>query len=465
MTWFLIAVLLPIIASAFLLARLNGGRRGLLTHLPTAAGLGLGTSSVVWWGIMLLPLASWRFVIAVDVTLWTLACGVIWRVAPWPAAPNEDGKRSWLDRWPPRVLLIVPLAGAAVYFVAVTATTPHGIWDAWAIWNARARFLFRGYPDVWTQAFSPVLDWSHPDYPLLVPVSVARAWTYVGRDHLAVPILLAATFTAGIVSTAAMSVARSASAWRGVLTAVMIVASPAFLANAVSQCADIPLAFYVLTTCVLVGRATETGGRPGWWAVAGIAAGLAAWTKNEGLAFTAIVLVICPAWSYRSRRWRGLAGIAPLFAGAAPILAALVVFKLLLAPPNDLIAAQSMGHVLSSLQNVDRVQIAVTAVGKELWFGGASQIGVLPILALFVIATGLRRPLPIGPMLGLAITGALIVADILAYILSPHDLAWQLRTSLDRVIVQVFPALVWCGMSLARVRAGEPRLASNTPGF
>lgn len=102
-------------------------------------------------------------------------------------------------------------------------------------------------------------------------------------------------------------------------------------------------------------------------------------------------------------------------------------------------------------------------MGKELWFGGAGLVGVLPILAMFVMAAGLRRPVPIGPMLGLAFIGALIVADILAYVLSPHDLAWQLRTSLDRVIVQVFPALVWCGMSLARVRAGEPR-SSNTPG-
>lgn len=354
MTWFSIAVVLPIVAWASLLARLNGERRGFLTHLPTAAGLALGMSSLVWWALMLLPLGSWRLVIAIDATLSALACLAVWRVAPRPTAPSQEGPRPWIVRWPPRVLLVVALVGASVYFVAVSATTPHGIWDAWAIWNARARFLFRGYPDVWTQAFSPALDWSHPDYPLLVPVSVARAWAYVGGDDVAVPILLAATFTAGIVSTAAVSVARSAIAWRGVLTAVMILASPAFLANAVSQCADIPLAFYVLTTCVIVGRATEAGGRSGWWAVAGIAAGLAAWTKNEGLAFTAIVLVICAAWGYRSRRWRGLAAIASLFAGAAPILAALVVFKLFLAPPNDLIAAQSIDHVLSHLRDGDR---------------------------------------------------------------------------------------------------------------
>ena len=149
--------------------------------------------------------------------------------------------------------------------------------------------------------------------------------------------------------------------------------------------------------------------------------------------------------------------IAPLFAGAAPILAALVVFKLFFAPPNDIIREQSIGRVLSKVQNVHRIEIVATAVGKELWFGRASHVGVLPILAMFVLAVGIRRPVPIGPMLGLTCAGTLIAADIVVYIVTPHDLAWQLRTSLDRVIVQVFPAIVWCGMSLARVRAGEPR--------
>jgi hypothetical protein len=428
--------------------------------------MGLGTSSVVWWALMLLPLASRTSLLAADAAFWALACLAAWRLgrsplseerAPFsekgaPATAHEGGPRLWAVRWLPFVLLAIVLAGAGVYFVAASVTQPHGTWDAWAIWNARARFLFRGYPGVWMDAFSPALDWSHPDYPLLVPVSVVRAWTYIGGDRVIVPIVLAATFCAAIVSTAASSVARSGSAWRGVLTAVMLLASPAFLANAVAQWADIPLAFYILTTCVSIGRATEPGSRPSWWAVAGVSVGLAAWTKNEGLVFAAIVLTVCSTWMYRSDRWRGLARVVPVLAGAAPILAALVVFKLFFAPPNDLMAAQSIDHVLTNLRDVDRLQMVAAAVGKELWFGGASLVGVLPILAMFVLTTGIRRPVPTGPALGVACASALIVVDMLVYVLTPHDLVWHLRTSLERVIVQVFPAIVWCGMSLANVR-------------
>jgi 4-amino-4-deoxy-L-arabinose transferase-like glycosyltransferase len=375
-------------------------------------------------------------------------------------------------------LLIVTLAGAALYFVTAAVTIPHGTWDAWSIWNARARFFFRGYPGFWMEAFSPALNWSHLDYPLLVPLSVARAWTYIGGEHITVPIVLAGTFCTAIVTTAAKSVGRSTTAWRGVLTAAMILASPAFLAYSATQCADIPLAFYVLTTCVLIGSATESGSSPAWWAVAGVAAGLAAWTKNEGMAFAAIVFVVCTAWTYRTDGWRGLTRVALMFAGAAPILAVLVVFKLFFAPPNDLVAAQSIGHVVSNLSDVHRLEIVAAAVARELWFGKASVVGVLPLLAMFVLATGIRRPIPTGAILGLTISAAVIAVDILVYILTPQDLVWHLATSVQRVVLQIFPVIVWCGMSLAderrgaamadgraRVRAEEPGLAASTPGF
>jgi hypothetical protein len=37
-----------------------------------------------------------------------------------------------------------------------------------------------------------------------------------------------------------------------------------------------------------------------------------------------------------------------------------------------------------------------------------------------------------------------------AYLASPLDLAWQLRTSLDRVVLQLVPTVVWAAMIAAR---------------
>ena len=56
-----------------------------------------------------------------------------------------------------------------------------------------------------------------------------------------------------------------------------------------SQFADIPLALFILTTLILLFfQAGSPDHRPGAVILAGIAAGLCAWTKNEGLLFFVI---------------------------------------------------------------------------------------------------------------------------------------------------------------------------------
>ena len=50
---------------------------------------------------------------------------------------------------------------------------PQGNWDAWSIWNLRARFLAAG-GIVAHRAWSPLLSSTHPEYPLLTSAFVAR---------------------------------------------------------------------------------------------------------------------------------------------------------------------------------------------------------------------------------------------------------------------------------------------------
>jgi hypothetical protein len=92
-----------------------------------------------------------------------------------------------------RLLLIcftVVLIFALLSFIMYYINRPHGFWDAWAIWNMRARFLFRS-GNQYINAFSSLYSWSHPDYPLLLPCNVARIWTYVGYESKFAPILIA----------------------------------------------------------------------------------------------------------------------------------------------------------------------------------------------------------------------------------------------------------------------------------
>ncbi len=112
------------------------------------------------------------------------------------------------------------------------------------IWNMHARFLFRG-GDLWRGAFASGLDWSHWDYPLLLPLSIARGWTYTGGEGIVIPAAMGFVFTLLILGiiVAALSLLRGRT--QGCLAAMILMGTPFFIAMGASQFADIPFAFFV----------------------------------------------------------------------------------------------------------------------------------------------------------------------------------------------------------------------------
>jgi len=76
----------------------------------------------------------------------------------------------------------------------------------------------------------------------------------------------------------------------------------------------------------------------------------------------------------------------------------------------------------------------------------------LPIVAAFTLLAGVDRSANPAPTMGLITMGLLIAGYAGVYVMTPHDLAWQMKTSLDRVMLHAFPTLVWSGMMLARER-------------
>jgi hypothetical protein len=446
----LVSLLLPF-AAWTLVCRRTAMRTHWLCALAWAAPMAIGSSSVVWWGLLQLGIESQQGLLAADTGVWLAAIGVLLRLrhgaprATFEPRPVPNDRTTWI--------LLASVAGVlglgSISFAADAAIAPHGEWDAWAIWNLRARFLFRGYPAYWRDGFSPLLGWSHVDYPLLVPLSVARGWTFAGRETTAVPAVLSAIFAAGIVLAAATSVGRVRSTTRGWLTAAAIVACPAFVKYSASQCADVPLAFFILAAFLSISRAFESPSDRGAWLMAGASAGLAAWTKNEGVLFLLLFVFVAWIWSCRAGKAAGLECAGRLLLGALPMVGALLALKAL-APANDLLEPQSAASVAAAFGSLDRLATVAAGIGRELWLGGAGTVGVLPIVAAFTLLAGIDRPANPAPAMGLITMGLLITGYAGVYAMTPHDLAWQMKTSLDRVMLHAFPTLVWSGMMLAR---------------
>jgi len=447
-----------------------GSSTSRLLRVALAPGLGLGAASCLYLFLLVLS-SSHTIAVRGDLAFWALALVVAasFRLGSQlrrsRVGPNQLG--GW--RWPapPSLLAVavtfIAVAGlAAATFLVRISIEPHGEWDAWAIWNLRARALWRGAPD-WPAIFSPELGWSHPDYPLMLPISIARLWAYAGRESLAAPALIAAIFLAATAATVAVSIGEQRGWTAGFLSGAMLIAPRSYVFDATCQCADIPLGFFVMVAiaCVTIAIRRELEHR--WqWLVCGLAAGLAAWTKNEGqLALLVVGLVVVVAAFRRPRR------IVLFLAGASIPAAALVLFKLRLATStNYLFEPQSIAGVWGRLADLTRWSFVVNSV---FWTGlgwGQVPMGALAILGGVVTLTACDVRTGIRPgLVALGLLAVVMTGYITAFVMTPLPLEWQIRTSLARLLSQLWPALVWAlfqfaGAAKERETVAAPAVAS-----
>ena len=63
-----------------------------------------------------------------------------------------------------------------------------GKWDAWAIWSLHAKFLY--FDDQFVNLFTNNIEWTHPDYPLMLPSIIASIWKSIGIVSPMVPLFI-----------------------------------------------------------------------------------------------------------------------------------------------------------------------------------------------------------------------------------------------------------------------------------
>jgi hypothetical protein len=306
------------------------------------------------------------------------------------------------------------LAGLCAVALALTAASvasfdlPHGDWDAWSIWNLRAKFL--AAPENWRHAVSPLSFRSHPDYPLLTPAVAA---------HFS-PALLAMIFFGAVAAVLISTVALLRGAASGWLAGLAFAASAGYITQAPSQYADIPLSAFVLCALASLWQPKH----PFMLFGAGLFAGFAAFTKNEGIVFAVALLGVVAVM------WR--AAILPVLCGALPGLATTAWFKFAYAPPSE---------YLSGSFQPGRLIAIFGEFFNELWNMG---IGAgHPLLVLGVLGFGLRfSPVSRIWKIAAAVVGIQIVSYFGAYLVTPNDFKWQLGTSMNRLLAQVWPSIL-----------------------
>ena len=362
----------------------------------------------------------------------------------------------------------IPILNAALYGTMLVSFAagmmriehiPHGGTDGHAIWNSHARYLYRD-PTSWQQHFQNTF---HPDYPLLLPSLVARGWRYAGVDLPDLGGLVGLLFPFVAIAILGTALAELRGAAAGIFVAFTLLTTPFYMVLGTHQEADIPLSTFVLSTIVLIYLYFKQEAPPkGLLLLAGFLAGSAAWTKNEGILFLAaasITLAVPLLWKPRA----ALPRVLLFLLGASLPLAILAYFKIAIAPQTDLFQDRQLAELSAKVMDLDRYAITFGSFLSTAWvFGQWTIPPVVPLFA-FLVRRGFDW-LEIGTFRWRTAAGIpLIVLSgyYCIYIITPIDLPVHLESSLNRLLMHIWPSVIFLIGLVAKTEASPPTVSPS----
>ncbi len=348
----------------------------------------------------------------------------------------------------PRVFWLLFIAALLVWsfiYFGKSFRTPEGEWDAWTVWNLRARFLFRSGNDLAT-VFSPEIPWSNPDHPLLLPGLIAQTWMMMAKESVIVPIAIGWIFAILSAGILVFALAALRGIKTGLVAGLVFLGIPIFVTIAAAQYADVVIGTYVLIAFVSAAVAFEniTNQAVRFLILSGLAISVAIWTKNEGALYGLSLIVAL--WFFGrnqsvqpSRRFRN---IFWLMIGTVPLGILIIYFKLTYAPPDDFVSRFSFADMPSRIIDFHRYnKIFLEVVRRLFWFEEWNVFLIcLPILGYLWSRS---RPKPISAKIVGGALGLVLLGFGTIYLLTPYDLHWYISNSMDRLLIQCWPSLIF----------------------
>jgi len=294
----------------------------LILKLSLGIGTGLGISSLLYFSYLMV-FAAKPYFLYVEIALFLSILIVAY-------IKTKNTVQTYSSRPRASSLQIVILVIAGFIFilsflgvVSYAKQSAYGDWDAWMIFNRAARFIYRGQ-ETWQDAFSGDMGVIfHADYPPLLALNIASRWDILNEETAYVPMFQGLLFSLASLGICFGALASLKSLGQGGLGVVFLGGVSFFLHEGGRQIADVPLAFYMLASIVFLFFYYREK-RAVLMAFAGFTAGLAAWTKNEGVFFlfaSTGVMVVAALWK------RSFQSLLLYFIGLLLPLVLLLYFK------------------------------------------------------------------------------------------------------------------------------------------
>lgn len=461
MTSFLIfvSVLVPIALGFLFLCAFWPADGAVLSDLPLkcflSVGFGFGISSCIFF-LRLLLTGRWvpGFVVCQLAVLAGLCALAFYRtrrngLLVQSGEPSRGKGAPWLLR----CVFAVALFCAVTRFLALSFQEPNGQFDAFGHWNLEARFLYAGGTHL--KQYSS-LTWAHPDYPLLIPASIAGAWAFPGTQTTIVPCAVAFLFTFSLVGLVSVSISRFRGERQGLLAGLCMLGTPFLIWQGASQYADVPVAYFFVAALAILFWSNETHPHRGFLILSGAAAGLAAWTKNEGLLFTVLFVALYFLMTVVQKgKMNGIRDTFAILTGLAPVLAIVVAHKLYMGQSNDLVAGQHLHESAHKMLDYSRYALITKQMARGIFsFGEWNRLLPLPaILLVYALLAGIdltdKKNAPC-VIVGASLTFLMLAGYFWIYVLTPANLSWHLETSLNRLLLQLLPLSIFVYFALLR---------------
>ena len=317
----------------------------------------------------------------------------------------------------PPILPLLAVLAVGVFLLVIAWSRPVSRFDGWAFWSLKAKAIATT-GDFGSQVFTDAeYEYSHRDYPPLLPAWQALSYRISGDFTVAYPTQFQLAWLWTAAGVALVSLAGRRRTLAGFIPFAWLLA-PQVVEESVSGYADVPMALFLILGVGALLRSEELGCGPG--AVL-IAAG--ALTKGEGLVFAVAALVpLLIAGGYRRR---ALVAVLAIVLTSGPWFAFTSSHGLtgdVTRPPLE------AGHIDPDRDPVERVPEVVEALGVRST--RPSDFGVLVPAALIAVAAAAFRPRVLVASALLA-----IVAWVVIYLGTPFEVDWHLTTSADRVLI------------------------------
>lgn len=341
--------------------------------------------------------------------------------------------------WQGYLLLFIPLVGLGLMsyaFLFYSRMHPYGFEDTWSIWNFLARFLYRmNSPAILFN--HPYYEPFHPDYPPGLGLNVAWGWFVLQRESTSLPIAIAFY----ILVSPALLLWGALQKWRGFLPAILATLLYTMIPNlkwSVGQMADGFISLYMLSAIIMLYGYLRSS-QPGFLFLAGLAAGYSAWIKNEGLLFVCVflVIVILMVWKQNversAKKWIAGGLAAPLLITAA--------YKVVIGTPSDLFSGDQ--SITAQLIDIQRWWIIARDFSTNILRYGNWPVSVVFVLVVYALLMGFDRKESSRQIWLLLIILGQFAGYFVIYLITPHDLAWHISTSMDRLVSHLFPMIIF----------------------